>query len=384
MGSLYPSLESGFLCLWAAVRYTWIWMLFVGSLQSAFRYLSLPESGGKDKTMDIKKNQKTVTTVTTTITTEVTAAPAGNAVITPAATATTASTASTASTEATTSTASTAPSADNGTPIDRSNEKLIDNTTTFNALLRILAMNPDVLTNAKAEAEEREAEEKEEKLRAALGTDYDLVFDKKAKEKANSTVGNNKTRRPGAIQLRTKVPRVAAIEIGTNGLCEVFNNGYAVYDNGNRKVVIWVPDCGTAKYYFVTETDEITSDVMGEFPWYNAVLIAGEDRIQYNMDHPKSQASASDADFDDAPPATSWAGATRFPNPEQAYLEKEAAEERRKALTEKQRRAYVMKYEEGMSLEEIGEVEGISFGTVRDRLDCARKKFATDLEKFFS
>ncbi len=324
--------------------------------------------------MDIKKNQKTVTTVTTTITTEVATTPAGDAVTTPAATATT------ASTEAT---APSAPSADNGTPIDRSNEKLIDNTTTFNALLRILAMNPDVLTNAKAEAEEREAEEKEEKLRVTLGADYDLVFDKKAKEKANSTVGNNKTRRPGAIQLRTKVPRVAAIEIGANGICEVFNNGYAVYDNGNRKVVIWVPDCGTAKYYFVTETDEITLDVMGEFPWYNAVLIAGEDRIQYNMDHPKSQASASDADFDDAPPAASWAGATRFPNPEQAYLEKEAAEERRKALTEKQREAYELYYEQGYTQREIANDLGISHNAISARLNYVNNTFKDNPQKFF-
>lgn len=224
------------------------------------------------------------------------------------------------------------------TPIDRSDEKLIDNTTTFNDLLRILATNPETILNAKAEAEEREAQEKEEQLRKTYGADYDLVFDKKAKEKANSKAGCAiKSRRPGAIQLRTNVPRVAMIEVGENGICEVFSNGYAVYDNGNRKVVIWVPDCGTAKYYFATETDEITPDVMGEFPWYNAVLIAGEDRIQYNMDHPKSQASASDFDFDDAKPATSWAGCSHFDGPEEAYLKKEAAEERRKALTEKQR-----------------------------------------------
>ena len=79
------------------------------------------------------------------------------------------------------------------------------------SLLRILATNPEVLVNAKAEAEEREAQEKEEKLRKTYGADYDLVFDQKAKEKANSMVGNNKSRRPGAIQLRTSVPRVAMI-----------------------------------------------------------------------------------------------------------------------------------------------------------------------------
>lgn len=298
--------------------------------------------------MEIKK------TVTTTITTEVTATPVD--------------------TEASAST----------TPIDRSNEKLIDNTTSFNDLLRILATNPEVLVNAKAEAEEREAQEKEEQLRKTYGADYDLVFDKKAKEKANSTLGNNKSRRPGAIQLRTKVPRVAAINIGTNGICEVFSNGYAVYDNGNRKVVIWVPDCGTAKYYFATETDEITPEVMGEFPWFNAVLIAGEDRIQYNMDHPKSQASASDFDFDDAKPAASWAGCSHFDGPEEAYLKKEAAEERKKALTEKQRETYEMYYEQGDTIQEIAKEQNICIGTVQERLGYIRKKLINNKEKFFS
>ena len=265
------------------------------------------------------------------------------------------------------------------TPIDRTNEKLIDNNTSFNALLRILAANPEVLVNAKAEAEEREAEEKEEKLRKTYGADYDLVFDKSAKEKANSMVGNNKSRRPGAIQLRTNVPRVAMIKIGENGICEVFSNGYAVYDNGNRKVVIWVPDCGTAKYYFATETDEITPEVMGEFPWFNAVLIAGEDRIQYNMDHPKSQASASDFDFDDVKPAASWAGCSHFDGPEEAYLKKEAAEERMKALTEKQKKIHVLYYEKGFNQYEIADTLGISQNTVNYYL----KRGKEILKKFF-
>ena len=270
------------------------------------------------------------------------------------------------------------------TTIDRSNEKLIDNNTSFNALLRILAKNPEVLVNAKAEAEEREAQEKEEKLRKTYGADYDLVFDKSAKERANSMVGNNKSRRPGAIQLRTNVPRVAMIKIGENGICEVFSNGYAVYDNGNRKVVIWVPDCGTAKYYFATETDEITPEVMGEFPWFNAVLVAGEDRIQYNMDHPKSQASASDFDFDDVKPAVSWAGCSHFDGPEEAYLKKEAAEERKKALTEKQRETYEMYYEQGDTIQEIAREQNICIGTVQERLGYIRKKLIDNKEKFFS
>ena len=267
------------------------------------------------------------------------------------------------------------------TTIDRSNEKLIDNNTSFNALLCILANNPEVLVNAKAEAEEREAQEKEEKLRKTYGADYDLVFDQKAKEKANSMVGNNKSRRPGAIQLRTNVPRVAMIEIGENGICEVFSNGYAVYDNGNRKVVIWVPDCGTAKYYFATETDEITPEVMGEFPWFNAVLIAGEDRIQYNMDHPKSKGNTSDYDMEDVniAPAARWIGGSRFDNPETAYLKKEAAEERRNLLTDRQREVYEMYFEQGKTTRQIAGELNIQFPAVSKMVARIKNRIAENV-----
>ena len=267
------------------------------------------------------------------------------------------------------------------TTIDRTNEKLIDNNTSFNALLRILAANPEVLVNAKAEAEEREAEEKEEKLRKTYGADYDLVFDKSAKEKANSMVGNNKSRRPGAIQLRTNVPRVAVIKIGENGICEVFSNGYAVYDNGNRKVVIWVPDCGTAKYYFATETDEITPEVMGEFPWFNAVLVAGEDRIQYNMDHPKSKGNTSDYDMEDVniAPAARWIGGSRFDNPETAYLKKEAAEERRNLLTDRQREVYEMYFEQGKTTRQIAGELNIQFPAVSKMVARIKNRIAENV-----
>ena len=43
---------------------------------------------------------------------------------------------------------------------------------------------------------------------------------------------------------------IARIKIGPDGVCEVYSNGYAIYDNGNRKTVVWVPDCGNATYYF--------------------------------------------------------------------------------------------------------------------------------------
>ena len=270
------------------------------------------------------------------------------------------------------------------TPIDRTNEKLIDNSTTFNALLRILATNPEVLVNAKAEAEEREAQEKEEKLRKTYGADYDLVFDKK---KVNSV----KPRRPGVRQLRSGAPRVAVMEMPRGGICEVYVNGYAVYDNGNRRVVIWVPDCGTATYYFtglkdkekeyLVQSDEIGMDVIGELPWYDAILIAGEDRIQYNMDHPKSKGNTSDYDMEDVniAPAARWIGGSRFDNPETAYLKKEAAEERRNLLTYRQREVYEMYFEQGNTTRQIAGELNIQFPAVSKMVARIKNRIAENV-----
>lgn len=269
---------------------------------------------------------------------------------------------------------------------DHSKDVLISNDTTFAELLRMLASNPDAAISARQEAEEREAEAKEAKLREVYGEDYDLIFDKKQQENTEEqTAAEKPKRRPGAIQLRNGYPRIAMMELGGNALLEVFNNGYAIYDNGNRKVVLWVPDCGSVTYYFtglrdnekeyLPQKDEISEDVLGQYPWYNALLIAGENRIEYNMDHPKSKGNTSDFDLEvEIKPATHWAGGARFENPEDAYLKKEAEEERRKALTEKQREVYVMRYELGMTLEEIAEECGVSHQAISKVLEKIKKR----------
>ena len=261
--------------------------------------------------------------------------------------------------------------------IDHSKDVLLDNATTFNELLRVLARNPEVAITGQLEAEEQEREKREAKLREALGEDYGLVIEKKEERKMPK-------RRPGSRQLRQGYPRVAMIEIGKNARLEVFNNGYAVYDNGNRRVVLWVPDCGSATYYFtglrdnekeyLSQKEEIGMDVLGDLPWYHALMIAGENRIEYNMDHPKSKGNTSDFDLaDDVVPATHWAGACRFDTPEEAYLKKEAAEERWKALSEKQRQVFMMRYEKGMTQQQIADRMGLSQNTVNYHLKTGSK-----------
>lgn len=164
----------------------------------------------------------------------------------------------------------------------------------------------------------------------------------------------------------------------------ISDNSGSLFCNGNRRVVLWVLDCGSATYYFtglrdnekeyLSQKEEIGMDVLGDLPWYHALMIAGENRIEYNMDHPKSKGNTSDFDLaDDVVTATHWAGACRFDTPEEAYLKKEAAEERWKALSEKQRQVFMMRYEKGMTQQQIADRMGLSQNTVNYHLKTGSK-----------
>ena len=280
-------------------------------------------------------------------------------------------------------------------PIDRSNEVLSDPETSYNDLLCILKSRPETEEADKLEHEERERKAEEARLRAALGEDYEAVVEsdrKKSLEKAK--------RRPGAIQLRNEVPRLAMKQIGDDGLCEVFVNGYAIYDNGDRKTVLWIPDCGSATYNFTklrdnekqyqAEKDTVGLDVLGPAPWYIAVMVAGENNIERNLEHPKSVGTMSDTgvkeDYE-VKAAFRWVGGTHFDNPEEAYIQKEEAEERKmtireeiRKLKDRQREVAEMYYLDGMDQYEIADRVGITQASVNSRLKRARKKLEKPLK----
>lgn len=276
-------------------------------------------------------------------------------------------------------------------PIDRSDEVLISNDTSFDELIRILSKKPEATKAAKVEAEEKASEARKMELLLELGKDCVPLCGQEGDKLQRKT-----KRRPGAIQLRTYFPRIAKIDLGDNGLCEVFSNGYAVYDNGDRKAVLWVPECGSYTYYFnqlrdcekeyQKQKEELSKEFIGALPWYHALRLAGEDKIEYNLEHPRSRNTVSDVDFDEwrsIIPAYRWIGCCHFDNPEEAYLKKEAAQERRRVLSEEQNDAFALYYEEGYKMEEIAEIFGISVPAVHYRLNGAGDKLKKNREKFF-
>lgn len=133
-------------------------------------------------------------------------------------------------------------------------EQLIDENATLNELLLALAANPDAQNAAANEVADKEDEEKEKELRAKFGEDYNLVFENKPELQKQK-------RRPGAIQLRLNCVCVALAEGAGSGICEVYSNGYAVYDNGNRRTVI----SRTSKLGFSLQFFDFQAEALGVF-----------------------------------------------------------------------------------------------------------------------
>ena len=202
-------------------------------------------------------------------------------------------------------------------------------------------------------------------------------------------------RRPGAAQLRTMVECLGRMRVGS-GYLEVYANGYTIYDNGDRKTVLWVPDCKRIVYTFgeLSENEKsvlpqravLNEDVLGVLPWFNALVIVGENQIERNLEHPKSNGTRSDADDEDdeEKPELTWFGAARFDGPEEAYLRKEAEEERRAQLSEKQREVYDLYYGYGLSLREISRTLNVSYQVVDERLRWALKHIRRTAKEHFS
>ncbi len=277
--------------------------------------------------------------------------------------------------------------------VNHDEDVLIDSETSFFDLLERLRRSPEAIAAEKEEREQKEEEEREAKLREALGEDYEVYT---AQEGMNNKEAFKKAdRRPGPVQLWNRYHRIAVKEIGEKGRCEVYENGYGVYDNGDRRTVVWVPDCGSTTYYFAplrdnekeyqTQQQILNEDVFGPIPWYHAVTVAGEDSIERNLIHPKSVGTTSEFDQADTntKPDYSWRCGGHIETPEEAFFKKENERERLSVLTPKQKEVYLLRYREGYNEAEIGNLLGLSRSAVRDRLECIWDKLGKDREKFF-
>ena len=266
--------------------------------------------------------------------------------------------------------------------INHDEDVLIDNDVTFFGLLDLLRGCPEAV---KAEKEEIKRKEEEQELKKIFGENYSdyVTVEEPVSHKDELKKMDH---RPGAKQLWNKYRRVAVKKIESGGRVDVYENGYAVYDNGNRRTVVWVPDCGSTTYYFaplreidkgrIKQKETIGEDVFGSIPWYHAIVIAGENSIELNIDHPMSIGTASEfAEMEEyAKPDQEWRCCAHIETPEEAFFRKETERERLEVLTERQRCVYSLYFDQGYTQGEVASLLGISQPAVKKLIDKIVKR----------
>ena len=191
----------------------------------------------------------------------------------------------------------------------------------------------------------------------------------------------------------------------TNIGCVVYSNGFAVYDNGSGRTVLWLPDCTSFTYVFTrpkaTEEgklpykEQISDETLESLSWFTAVMLIGDHRVESNILNRKSSRKGSRAyDVDDCGDKCGkieaaiedsymekffWAEGRFGENPLDALIREERYNEMLEVLTDKQRTAFHLYYKEGYTQQQIAKMMGCVVSMVNKHLSVSLKK----LNKFF-
>ena len=197
-----------------------------------------------------------------------------------------------------------------------------------------------------------------------------------------------------------KLREEAGEPIITTDSIVIYPCGYAVYENESGRTVMWVPGCTRFTYYFdrLTNTEQMYQDqkdtlpegMLEEMPWEMALTLIGDHRIEANSlnragsrtsraDFQSQDDGDKDGDVEDAIEESyrrefMWRGDHIGENPETIYIRHETHEEALVSMTDKQREAFLLYYEEGFNQREIAGILSISRDSVMDRLEGALQK----------
>ena len=198
-----------------------------------------------------------------------------------------------------------------------------------------------------------------------------------------------------------KLRETAGAPIAAADGCLVYANGYAVYDNGSGRTVVWLPSCSSFTYRFdplkdsekggeIRETEILPEGLLDTLPWPVAVTLVGDHRVEDNMmnrtgsrtgttDYDSDDNGDKDGDAEDAMEKAcrneyTWRDGRFGENPEDAYIRKETRQEMLESMTDKQREAFLLYYRDGYTQQEIADSLGISKPAVNLRLSDALKR----------
>ena len=193
------------------------------------------------------------------------------------------------------------------------------------------------------------------------------------------------------------VPESASVE---NVECTVYSNGFAVYDNGSGRTVLWLPDCTSFTYIFAKPKaseegmlpykDQIPDKMLESLSWFTAVTLIGDHRVENNlMNRRGSRKGAKDYDTDDYGDKCGaveevveeeyrdeffWNEGRFGENPLDALIRKERDAAMLAAMTDKQREVFLLYYKEGYTQQQIADMLGLSKRSVKERLGWALSK----------
>lgn len=175
-----------------------------------------------------------------------------------------------------------------------------------------------------------------------------------------------------------------------DGRIRAYSNGYAVYENDCGRTVLWIPDCESYTYRFQNKpsedmgmTDTIGADVFGEAPWFLAIMINGDHRVEDNMMNrsgsrkgTREEDENENGSREDSVKAkiARMMNVSEFGNPEEILIRKETVEEKLGRMTERQREVFLLYHKEGYTQQEIADMLGITQKAVDFRLDAAERK----------
>ena len=193
------------------------------------------------------------------------------------------------------------------------------------------------------------------------------------------------------------VPESTSVE---NVECTVYSNGFAVYDNGSGRTVIWLPDCTSFTYVFTRPKasedgklpykKHIPDEMLESLSWFMAVMLIGDHRVENNlMNRKSSRKGAKDYDTDDYGDKCGeseeaveeeyrdeffWNEGRFGENPLDALIRKERDAAILAVMSDKQREVFLLYYKEGYTQQQIADMLGISQKAVDYRLNNAIKK----------
>ncbi len=208
-------------------------------------------------------------------------------------------------------------------------------------------------------------------------------------------LGERPSKTPGTKMLRLSSEPIADIKG-----CTLFRNGFAIYENRSGRTVVWLPYCTSFTYYFnklrdaekntLSETYSLPQGYLEKQPWVIAVTLIGDHRVEANvMNRNGSRVGSTDfdsSDLDDCDDECTEAVAASYQkkfnwmdervgeSPLDIVIRRESHRELMAALTDKQRYAFVLYYEQGYNQCEIAKKLGSSQQNVNNLLSASMKK----------